>query len=74
MKAVKEGMEDSREVTFKYTVYVPPVLGEHKAEIVKDASTLSSGDRILVVVKELGLRNGPDPEGEQPRQCAGHQG
>ena len=43
MKAVKEGMEDSREVTFKYTVYVPPVLGEHKAEIVKDASTLSSG-------------------------------
>lgn len=53
MKAVKEGMEDSREVTFKYTVYVPPVLGEHKAEIVKDASTLSSGDRILVVVKEL---------------------
>lgn len=53
VKAVKEGMEDSREVTFKYTVYVPPVLGEHKAEIVKDASTLSSGDRILVVVKEL---------------------
>ena len=53
VKAVKEGMSDSREVTFKYTVYVPPVLGEHKAQLVTDASTLSSGDRILVVVKDL---------------------
>ena len=53
VKAVKEGMSDSREVTFKYTVYVPPVLGEHRAQLVTDASTLSSGDRILVVVKDL---------------------
>ena len=49
VKATKEGMNDSREVTYRYTVYVPPVLGEHKAELVTDASTLCSGDLILVV-------------------------
>ena len=52
VKAVKEGMEDSKEVTFAYTIYVPPVLGEDQAVLVTDASQLQSGDRILIVTKD----------------------
>lgn len=49
IKAVKDGMEDSKEVSYSYTVYIPPVLGELQATLVTDASTLLPGDRILVV-------------------------
>lgn len=49
VKAVKEGMEDSAEAVFAYTIYVPPVLGENQATLVTDFSTLASGDRILIV-------------------------
>ena len=49
VKAVKAGMDDSKEVTFAYTIYVPPVLGELQATLVTDASTLLPGDKILVV-------------------------
>ena len=52
VKATKEGMEDSKEVTFAYTIYVPPVLGEHQAQLVTDASTLVSGDQILIVTAD----------------------
>ena len=49
VKAVKEGLEDSSEAVFAYTIYVPPVLGENQATLVTDISTLASGDRILIV-------------------------
>ena len=52
VKAVKEGMEDSKEVTFAYTIYVPPVLGEDQAVLVTDLSQLQSGDKILIVTKD----------------------
>lgn len=52
VKAVKEGMEDSREVTFSYTIYVPPILGDNQAELVTNLSELSSGDRIVIVTKD----------------------
>ena len=52
VKAVKEGMEDSKEVSFAYTIYVPPVLGEDQAVLVTDISQLQSGDRILIVTKD----------------------
>ncbi len=53
VKATKEGMEDSREVSFAYTIYVPPVLGEDQAQLVTDASQLVSGDQILIVTRDL---------------------
>ena len=53
VKAVKEGMEDSKEVNFAYTIYVPPVMGEDQAQLVTDVSTLTSGDRIIIVTKDL---------------------
>jgi len=53
VKAVKEGMEDSKEVSFAYTIYVPPVLGEDQAILVTDISQLQSGDRILIVTKDF---------------------
>ena len=52
VKAVKEGMEDSKEVTFAYTIYIPPVLGEDQAQLVTDIAQLQSGDRILIVTKD----------------------
>ena len=52
VKAVKEGMEDSKEITVAYTIYVPPVLGEDQAVLVTDISQLQSGDRILIVTKD----------------------
>ena len=52
VKAVKEGMEDSKEITVAYTIYVPPVLGEDQAQLVTDISQLQSGDRILIVTKD----------------------
>ncbi len=58
VKAVADGMNDSREVTYTYTVYVPPVLGEHRAELVTDASTLSSGDLILIVTQKQSVALG----------------
>ena len=58
VKAVKEGMEDSKEVTFKYTIYVPPVLGELQAQLVTDASQLSSGDKIIIVTKDYNFALG----------------
>ncbi|MBP3412720.1 MAG: S-layer homology domain-containing protein [Oscillospiraceae bacterium] len=53
VKAVKEGMEDSKEVTFTYTIYVPPVLGEKQAQLVTDVSQLASGDQIIIVTKDF---------------------
>ncbi len=58
VKAVKEGMEDSKEVTFAYTIYVPPVLGENQAKLVTDISELQSGDRILIVTKDYNYAMG----------------
>ena len=52
VKAVKEGMEDSKEVTYAYTIYIPPVLGEDQAVLVTDLSQLQSGDKILIVTKD----------------------
>ena len=52
VKAVKEGMEDSKESTYAYTIYHPPVLGEDQAVLVTDISQLQSGDRILIVTQE----------------------
>ncbi len=53
VKAVMEGQEDSKEVTFTYTIYVPPTLGDKQAQLVTDASQLASGDRIIIVTKDL---------------------
>ena len=58
VKAVKEGMEDSKEVTFAYTIYHPPVLGEDQAKLVTDVSELQSGDRILIVTKDYNYAMG----------------
>ncbi len=52
VKAVKEGMDDSKEVTFTYTIYVPPTLGDKQAQLVTDASQLASGDMIIIVTKD----------------------
>ena len=52
VKAVMEGKEDSKEVTFTYTIYVPPVMGEKQAQLVTDVSQLSSGDQIIIVTKD----------------------
>ena len=52
VKAVKEGMEDSKEITVSYTIYVPPTLGENQAQLVTDVSELSSGDQIIIVTKD----------------------
>ncbi len=52
VKAVKEGMEDSKEVTYAYTIYVPPVLGEKQAQLVTDVSELASGDQIIIVTMD----------------------
>ena len=49
VKAVKEGMEDSAEVVFAYTIYIPPVLGDDQATLVTDIAALAAGDRILIV-------------------------
>ena len=57
VKATKEGMEDSREVSFTYTIYVPPVLGDKQAKLVTDVSELSSGDLILIVTKNPDTKN-----------------
>ena len=53
VKATKADMEDSREVSFEYTIYVPPVLSEDQAQLVTDASQLVSGDQILIVTRDL---------------------
>ena len=53
VKATKADMEDSREVSFEYTIYVPPVLGEDQAQLVTDVSQLVSGDQILIVTRDL---------------------
>jgi len=52
VKAVMDGKEDSKEVTFTYTIYVPPVLGEKQAQLVTDVSELASGDQIIIVTKD----------------------
>ena len=52
VKATMEGKEDSKEVTFTYTIYVPPVMGEKQAQLVTDISQLSSGDQIIIVTKD----------------------
>lgn len=60
VKATKEGMDDSKEATFAYTIYVAPELGENQATLVTDVSELNSGDQILIVAQNYDYAMGTD--------------